>query len=576
MKKKYLYLISKKCLLVAGILLAMFSSCNEDEILQETPLDFLAPENAYTTLAGIQQGIGGLFADVRSNWYYGPNYALTEFYGMAVDEAFQGEDPGSNAWLCNYQTYLVSTNSNIRLPWVNSYRIIQRANVVIKSINDSDNTIWTSDAQKNAYLAEAMFFRAYSYRILASWYGDVPLVDYVISSPKTDFVRAPKADIYKLMEDDLIFGTTNLPVPGKEEAPGRITQGAAWHLLSETYLTEGKYQLAVDAATKVISGYKYALMTKRFGTRLAKDVFGSGDIFFDLFGYGNHNLPENTESIWAIQYEPLITGGGGDNGNQGERGWGPAYFRMGNTPDGFKAFRGDFYNGKYTGYSDTLGRSVGWMRPTNYLTYQIWRSDWNNDIRNAKHNIKRNFYYDAPGSIYDKKKIDFSLYPASAGRNAMLDTNFYIFPYWTKNIDPCHKFVGLSEGGGSGNHKDVYAIRLAETILLRAEAYIRLNNLTAAAADINLIRNRANAKPVLPANVTLDYILDERARELYGEEFRPIVLRRMGVLVQRTRLYNNNPKIPGGNIQDYNDLYPIPQNQIDLNINAVLKQNPGY
>ena len=215
------------------------------------------------------------------------------------------------------------------------------------------------------------------------------------------------------------------------------------------------------------------------------------------------------------------------------------------------------------------------MHPTNYLAYDIWRSDWKNDIRNAEHNIKRNFYYDSPGSAYDKQKIDFSLYPAGS-RDQQKDTCLYIFPYWMKFADPCHHFTDAPESGGGYTHKDIYAIRLAETILLRAEAYVGLNNLTAAAADINKIRNRANATPVLPTNVNLDYILDERAREVYGEEFRPITLRRMGKLVERTRLYNNNPKFPGGNIQDYNVLYPIPQNQIDLNISAVIEQNPGY
>jgi hypothetical protein len=76
--------------------------------------------------------------------------------------------------------------------------------------------------------------------------------------------------------------------------------------------------------------------------------------------------------------------------------------------------------------------------------------------------------------------------------------------------------------------------------------------------------------------VNLDYILDERARELYGEECRMMTLRRMGKLVERVRELNNNPLNPGLNIQDYHVLFPIPQSQIDLNIDAVIQQNPGY
>ncbi len=568
--KKYLY-IYKKCLLLAAIPILMFSSCSED-VLKETPLDFLAPTNAYNTVPGIQQGISGLYLKVRTSWYNegGQHEISIMLGGLGTDVAFHGEDPNATGFLCNYKTYLTSANTNMRNFWTFNYELIQRANVLIESINAADAEIWTNDTQKNAYLAEAMFFRAYAYRILVSYYGDVPLVTEAINTVKTDFVRAPKAEIYKLMEEDLTFAAANLPKRGKEEAPGRITQAAALHLISELYINEAKYQLAVDAASKVIDGGDYALMTERFGSTV--DVFGSGDVYLDLFAYNNQNLAENKEAIWVIQFEPLITGG---SAFPGERAWGPAYFRMGNTPDGFPAFRGELYNGAYTGYSDTLGRPVSWIHPTNYTAYDIWRGDWNNDIRNAKHMIKRDFYYDNPASAFDKRKIDFSLYP-SGSRDAIRDTCQYIYPYFLKHVDPCHHLTDLGRSGGGNNHKDVYAIRLAETILLRAEAYIGLGRNDLAAADINLIRNRAHATPIDASKADLDYVLDERARELYGEEFRHITLRRMGKLLERVRKYNNNPLNPGLNIQDYNILFPIPQSQIDLNIDAVITQNAGY
>ncbi len=575
--KKYFYLISKKCSLFAGILLLLVSSCDEDAILKETPLDFLAPENAYNTLPGIKQGITGLHFSVRQRWFYGTDQdAGAIIKGLGSDIAYHGEDPNSTRFMCNYVNYVTSENTYLRNFWTWNYELIQRANVLIEGINKSSDAIWTSSAQKNAYLAEAMFFRAFAYRILVSTYGDVPLVIEVIKTAKTDFVRTPKDQVYKQMEDDLIFGTTNLPEPGKEEAAGRITQGAAWHMLSELYLTEGKYQLAVDAATKVITGYKYALMTNRFGDR-QNAVFKTGDVYYDLFAYGNQSLAANTEAIWVIQVEPLITGGGSVEGN---RTFGPAYFRLGNTPDGKPAFRGEFVNGAYTGYSDTLGRPVSWVHPTNYAAYDIWRSDWNNDIRNARYNIKRDFYYDNPASTYNKKKInlkvDYAAQYAAGTRDAMRDSTQYIYPYWMKFADPCHYFTDAARSGGGNDNKDRYAIRLAETILLRAEAYILLGNKDLAAADINMIRNRAKATPVAAATVTVDYLLDERARELYGEEWRHFTLRRLGLLVERVRKYNNNPKNPGLNIQDYHALWPIPQSQIDLNINADFPQNPGY
>ena len=121
--------------------------------------------------------------------------------------------------------------------------------------------------------------------------------------------------------------------------------------------------------------------------------------------------------------------------------------------------------------------------------------------------------------------------------------------------------------------KDKYLIRLPDTWLLLAEAQMRQGNMDDAAASINMVRNRANATPVTPAEVTLDYILDERARELYGEEKRRLTLVRTGIFMDRVQRYN---VVAGPNFQPHNELFPIPQTAIDANTGAVLEQNPGF
>ena len=73
--------------------------------------------------------------------------------------------------------------------------------------------------------------------------------------------------------------------------------------------------------------------------------------------------------------------------------------------------------------------------------------------------------------------------------------------------------------------------------------------------------------------VNIDYILDERARELYLEEFRILTLTRLGKLVEITRRYNPHN---GNTYDDHNDLWPIPFDEIEKNIEAKLTQNPGY
>ncbi|MDR0756476.1 MAG: RagB/SusD family nutrient uptake outer membrane protein, partial [Tannerella sp.] len=412
---------------MVGLLAVWFTSCNDDAFLVEKPMTFLVPENTFTSPSGIRQGISGLHAAVRNGWYLGEE--LQEhgsiYKGLGTDVAFFGDNPGATIFLCNYETYLTPTTEVVEINWDRAYQIIQRANVLIQAIDDVPGERWDSSEQKEAYKAEAMFFRAWAYRLLTSFYGACPVIDYVISEPKTDFERDPVEQAYLLMESDLIFGTGNLPDPGKEEEKGRITKGAAWQLLCEVYLAQHRYQDAVTAATNVLTRFNYQLMIERFGSTV--DVFGSGDVYLDLFAFGNQNIAENTEAIWVLQFEPLTTDGYANA--RGGRAFGPAYFRVNFTPDGFKAIRGELYNGTYTGYSDTLGRGVAWLRPTTHVTHEIWHSDWDNDIRNAPHNIKRDFYYDAPGSAYDKQKIDFSLYPPGT-RNAVIDTCQYIYPFF--------------------------------------------------------------------------------------------------------------------------------------------------
>jgi hypothetical protein len=568
--KKIKTMKNKKYLLLSFIFLTMLSACKK-HVLNETPLDFLSPGNAFSNVNGIEQGIVGIYSDVRDKWYRGwtgdQSYGL---FGLGTDECYDGETPGGQRFLNNYVTSVTPQYSVIQSWWLYLFSEIQQANTLIEGINKLDNKLWASDAQKMRYLAEARFFRAWAYRMAVTLWGDIPLITEAIQSVKTDFVRTPKADVYKQIEDDLIFATANLPGRGEEKAPGRLTKAAAFELLSEVYLAQNKFQQAVSSSSEIIDNLGYSLMTKRFGSQY--DVFGSGDVYYDLFRYGNQNAQENTETIWAIQFEPNVAGG---SGNYWSGIFSPRLARLGNAPDGKPAFK--------PLYQDTLGVGVARNRGTSLVFYNVWNGNWDNDIRNSEHNIRRHFYYSNPESIYNGQLIDLSKYPPGT-RNLLKDTTNYIYPFVMKVWEPVVELkkgsnptdVQGSQGGGGTVHTDFYAMRLAETYLLRAEAYVGLGNRDLAAADINVVRNRAHATPVLPAEVDINYILDERVRELYGEEMRLITLLRMGKLIDRTRKYNDNPLMPGANIQNYNNLFPIPQQQIDLNRDNKWTQNPGY
>lgn len=560
-----------KYLMVAALLM-IAPSCS-DSILEEKPLDFLSPDNAYLTEEGALQGVTAIHDRVRSAYYAFGEFGVMNWATHGSDLGYNGEIPGAGSGYLNTYEDLTPIWRNVVDTWNAGFQIIQWANVLIDKVEQADPAAFSDgEAGKNVYLAEGRFFRAFAYRYLVSTYGDIPLLREPVTTAKADFVRDPVADIHAFMVEDFQFAANNLPAPGTEAAPGRITQGPAWHYLAETYLEQGKPELAVEAATHVINNFHYSLMTSRFGTRLNNDIFGSGDVYYDLFGFENHNLATNTEAMWVIQTEPNITGGGQIASAYI---FGPRYFDIGLTPDGKQAILGTTFNGTRTGYLDTLSRPTANCRGTSLVYYHIWKSDWTNDIRNAKHNIKRDFYYDNPASAFHKQKIDFSLYnPPRA--NPMLDSTKILFPVHMKFHDPLNYFLQPNRAGGGITHKDWYALRFAETLLLRAEAYLGMNRPDLAAEDVNKVRARANATPVSAADINIDYVLDERARELYGEEWRLIILRRTGKLIERVRKYNDNPMCPGALIKEHNVRWPIPQAQIDLNVGADFPQNTGY
>ena len=142
----------------------------------------------------------------------------------------------------------------------------------------------------------------------------------------------------------------------------------------------------------------------------------------------------------------------------------------------------------------------------------------------------------------------------------------------------------LVTNSANSSFRDLYLFRLAETYLLRAEAYVDKGDKASAAKDINVVRARSNAPLVESSKVDIDYILDERLRELPFEELRMCTLCRMGKLVERTKKYNstyvaNNGSLAessGTSMQDYHNLWPIPYSEIERNIYAKIEQNPGY
>ncbi|GAB3986224.1 RagB/SusD family nutrient uptake outer membrane protein [Spirosoma daeguense] len=542
--------------LLVGLAVFILSFSCKDKFLEEKPLDFLSSDNVLTSKSGFENYIVALHDAARSElnkWDYFSGYINLQ---QGTDVACNGELALINYG--NWTTYLTPARAVVSDYWNWAYiDMLMKANTIIAYANKPElKSIWASEAEKNAIIAEARFFRAYTHNFLANLYGAVPIADTIYSGPKTDFKVSPRSDVYQSARLDLEFASKWLPATVDKAREGRIVKAAADHLLAEVYISLGEYDKAIASTSAVINSGLYKLIRDRFGSEKDKP----GDYYSDIFRPGNQNRSAgNSETIYVWQFENQTLGGqGGANqaGNPSLRYWGPFYINV-KDPAGFNQV-----------LVDSLGRGVAGIRPTNYFFYDIWKDNWRNDIRNSEHNIRRTHYYNNPASPWFGKVIEEQ-------HKAKIDTFRMLFPRIRK-VEGNISWKGATSAVNMGyTTNDFIVYRLSETYLLRAEAYLRKGDKVQAAESINIVRERAKAKPVAPADVTIDYLLDERARELTTEEPRHRTLVRMGKLVERVRKYNMRQDTRT-TIQDYHQFWPIPQTAIDANFTVKLSQNPGY
>jgi len=561
---------------------SIFSSCIVDTELKEVPKSFLSPENSFVDKAGFESALADIYRVIRTNMYMpadaGTNYVM---FGLDIDLTANRADNDADGNVRYNETWFWNTlnkdNSYVRDHWRYYYNWIFKANVIIDRAEDS-NINW-SENDKLEIVAEAKFLRAFSYRLLANMWGDVPLVLNETNAPKFDYVRSPRVEVYQQCKNDLTEAIKYMKTVEQQPA-GRAPRAAAYNLLSEINICLGDYQGAIEAASAVINDPNFYLMTERFGVRTDFTFNGYsyqgpqrpwGDVYWDLFQEGNMNWNQgNHECIWNFQMDVSILGGGNVTewgGNFGlERHY---YFGWWSTAD---------RNGATNWLKDTLsGRPAGGNLTSDYCGELIWqyKGDWDRDIRNSEFNAQREFYWTNPDGEFYGQRITPETMGTPAGYIRFLQPSFKKF------VTTVH--YGTYQDPTSGqNHdqgrvfKDWYIMRMPETYLLRAEAYIRNGDMQKAADDINVVRNRAKATPVTSSDVDLDLILDERARELFVEEYRTSTLMRMGKLVEYLHKYNgaviqNNYQIPA-----YKNLFPIPQSDIEVNKGSDLGQNPGY
>ena len=587
----------KKYLILSMFAAFLLTGCNEDKFLEEKPLDFNSASNSYETAADYDAAITELYFLTREEFYttYDRTTDLSKFADMWITA-----DPLKS----NVVADLSPSGAMAKFYWDENYKLIAQANTVIGRLPNSSKL---TDDEKKVYEAKARFFRALAYRTLVLLYGDVPLQLEEISTPKTDFVRESKDKVKAQVVEDLEFAAANLPEINTVK-DGEISKPAANMLLAEMYLATGDNDKAINAASAVINNPNLALMKNRFGSQAEED----GDVFYDLFRPNNQNRASgNTEGIWVIQFETNIEGGGNNTSHffwvpgsfWGERFFAPQVDKfLIKRPDGTELQLFNWPIGDMTG-----GRGIGTHYATNHLYNEIWADDFD-DMRNSEYNWPRRFKIHRTNVLDDNPELKaampdgyfdlentvlpdgWSMVTGNAGGVAATTQlpNRFMCGYSTKMTTPFHhpdaqyenKETYKLAGTGGKTYTDQYFFRLAEAYLLRAEAYVNKGDKNKAADDINELHKRANAKPCTADQMNLDYILDERLRELTCEEKRRLTLSRVGKLAERIKKYN--PYFSAAysvDNKDYDahfDLLPIPLSAIQANKDAKLEQNPGY
>ncbi|MGF7037585.1 RagB/SusD family nutrient uptake outer membrane protein [Mucilaginibacter lappiensis] len=534
-------------LIFAAVLATAFASCKKS-FLDEKPYSSYTPLTLTDSL-GLEASAIGLYNLQTGILTYSSAQGWPSVWQVGTDVANATiQQQGIEVPYYNY-SQLTATDGAASYIWGKYYALINNANSIIDNTENPATTKIGALGKKQVE-AEAKFFRAYAYNNLATLFGGVPLIIHALSAPKTDFIRATLNDVNAQIVSDLTYASANLyelnAGNAKTNAQGKPVSRAnkymAMQLLAEVYLRMGKNDLAEQQAQAVINSGKFSLVKGRYGVRAG----GAGDYYSDMFVYGNQRRSQgNTEAIWVLEQEnsAVVVGGNVDNAQQ-RRVWGAAYYAVpGMLP------------------CDSLGgRSIARLRLSNWVLYGLYPAG---DMRNSQYSIKRQYYYNDPA------------FPALLGKPvpfAGADTAFRICPSTLKwgAFDPNDTF-------GYAMIKDFVMMRLGETYLLLAEAQVKQGKTTDAAAAINALRTRANAPQVTPDQMTLNFVLDERARELVGEENRRMTLMRTGTLVERALRLNGNDAVhPTSGLTAKNMLLPIPLTEIQLNKDAKLDQNPGY
>ncbi len=545
------------------ILLCLFTtfSCSLDEVNKSAePIgDYLKGDiqfEEFTTQ--VYADMRPLLRNTASMWYGTDIYEYTGVVG---------------SWDYKINNYTLMDNNECYGWWIDNYKIITKVNTALTRANS------IADLSENLFAkrrAELIALRAYAYFNLVETFSDVPLMlEDLSDNPVYEFERTSEEIIYDQIISDLkesLIDDNLQDFPNGTANFGRVGKGMVYHLLAKVLLTRSYKKYAhPDDLSKSIN---YALKALAL-----HPMVDNWDILFSSSDIYNNN---NSEIIFSVRYSTNqeLNGGWGNNLYKHFK------FEMYKFPGGGKgapywgrdwAFQpSEFYYSLYD-ESDVRGSSkyihrtilatveakatidgvVTEIKPGDPIIY-FPREKWTNKQKEAyKAKYPTLIYIVNPDEIHKYIHDSNTCYPV-------------VFKFFDPGVQ---QYTDDDDPRGT---RDTYVFRSAETKLLLAEAYIKQGDGRKAKDLINEIRRRVNAD-LLVNDATLDDVLDESARELFGETNRWIELRRSGQLLSRARAHNAYVKYyhDSSDIPEYYSTRPIPEDERRLS-KGKLTQNPGY
>lgn len=587
---------------IVSSLLAMFffAGCDDAGFLKEDPETFYTIDNVFSTSEQVDQVVTTCYQRVRNIYCPYDNSSELNVWSYSMGNGTDIFDVPTIRFSYRFNDYSIinSENAVFKDTYAAFYYLVNSANTALYAA-DREDIVWNSEEEKEYIVAQARFFRAFAYRNLGELFGGVPLVTERITTPRYDYTRASRMETYQFAIDEMEAILNDLPVTTADA--GRLVRAVAQHNLCQLYMDKGvlleseggdaatAYNKAVSYANDVIDSGTYSLMTERFGARkdenpefyYASSVADQtpdhsytsagypieGNVYWDLFQIGNQDYQQgNTEAIWCAQSDYEVYKSDGNKACLDYPGiYGPVF-----RDQGAAHITGD--------REDVGGFGMSQITPTSYARDLIYADKWGDDLRNSEAVFHRTYLGNVKTSEYYGKKIPWEVLYRIDGNGKAADAAYTMLYPISCKIGP--DFYTLAADGRTlrSIFRDDYLIRLPETILLRAEAKMRLGNKAGAASDINMLRSRAKCSYMVTASdVNVDLILDERARELIYEESRWNTLLRMGgtVAIDRIKKYSYWD-YPRTTLNKAFSVWPIPQSVIDTNKDADLEQNQGW